>query len=78
MAYVYREYPRHVHKPGGLCLSVANDVEKAAALADGWYLTPLEAEQGAAAPVVVPVAPDAVADALEKPRRGRPRKVDAE
>jgi hypothetical protein len=46
-----QEYPRHVHKPGGEFLVVHDNAARDAAVAAGWFLTPLEAQQG------VPEAP---------------------
>ena len=43
----YDEYPRHVHKAGGAYLVVLNDAEKAAALKDGWALSPVPAAEAA-------------------------------
>lgn len=39
--YVHQEYPRHVHKAGGLFLEVASDAARDAALEEGWFLTPV-------------------------------------
>lgn len=68
--YVYRPYPAHVHKAGGVFKVVQNEDEKAAALADGWW----------PAPVMGPAADPVVVDAVEAPAAvkrgpGRPRKV---
>ena len=38
--YVYQEYPRTVHKPGGRTLTVQDDQQKAVALKGGWMLLP--------------------------------------
>lgn len=46
----YREYPRHVHKAGGVHLEVKSDAEKKEALADGWSLTPVVEEADEAEP----------------------------
>jgi hypothetical protein len=42
---MFETYPRHVHKPNGVFTVVHSDVERDAKIADGWYLTALEAEQ---------------------------------
>lgn len=44
---MYQTYPQHVHKPNGEYFVVHSDAERDAKLADGWSLTPLEAEQAA-------------------------------
>lgn len=38
--YVYQEFPRMLHKPDGSTCVVADLDQKAAKLADGWYLSP--------------------------------------
>lgn len=35
------QYPRHVHKAGGLWLEVRSEEDAATAVADGWSLTPV-------------------------------------
>jgi len=62
-------YPRHVHKHGGVFSVVHSDEERDQKVAEGWCLTPLEAEQGIA--VVEPAAEPIVA----RTRRGRPPKA---
>lgn len=66
----HTEYPRHLHKAGGIYTIVGDDDAKAAALADGWAL----------APVLDPPiedAADAPADVPEKKKPGRkPKAVD--
>lgn len=35
------DFPRYVHKAGGVCRLVADAAERDAAVADGWALTPV-------------------------------------
>ena len=69
----YLEYPRHLHKPHGEYLVVANEAEQAAALEAGWSLSPVPFGQVPAAPPVPPAA-DGADDTLTRTSRGRPRK----
>lgn len=41
MAYVYKEFPRTLHKPDGLTRTVTDELSKQDALADGWSLSPV-------------------------------------
>lgn len=64
--HTHREYPRHMHKAGGVSIIVgqdpdAGDRERAAALKAGYFLTPDEAEAAAAAAAVSGDAPAAPA-----------------
>lgn len=75
MSYRYREYPRHVHRPHGVSLIVRTEAERDAALAEGWSLSAVfDALGRGGEPPAPPVADDAVASALTRPRRGRPPK----
>lgn len=60
----YAEYPRHVHKAKGEYKVVTSDTDKAAALEDGWSLTPVaDVDEPAAEP--------------EKPKKnGKPKPID--
>ena len=40
LPYVWKEYPRTLHRPDGTTCVVVNDDAKADALADGWALVP--------------------------------------
>ena len=69
MAYQYQEYPRHLYK-GGLVKQVTSDEQKAAALADGWRLSPSDPIVGpshAGSLGMPPVEP-------EPKHRGRPKR----
>lgn len=66
---MHQEYPRHLHKPGGVYRVVENDQERDAALTDGWSLTPVVA--GA-----VPEAPPVKAKTKDKaPKADKPAKA---
>ena len=53
--YVYQEFPRRLHGPGGTSLIVPDDAAKAAALEDGRELLPMvEAEPLVTEDPVVP------------------------
>lgn len=63
MTYIYKEYPRTLHKPNAQVCTVRDDDEKAAALEAGWSLLPVMDAQddlGTAAP---PAADEAPAEA---------------
>lgn len=70
MAYEYQEYGtvgRCMHKAGGLTKTVFNDAEKAAALAEGWSLEPIN---GAV------IDFDEADPEPEAPKRGRKARVN--
>ncbi len=53
------EYPRHVHRVGGVWKQVENATEFAAALDDGWFRLPTDAEKAARATEVADAPEDA-------------------
>lgn len=62
--YRFIEFPKHVHRAGGLYLEVADQEAEALALANGWHsVPPVEGEAPAAAGELDEAA------ALEKARR---------
>lgn len=82
MAYIYKEYPRTLHKPDGSVCTVRDDAKKAEALAAGWNLLPGEPPAVVEPPptVVTEDRPswDEIRDAdvpvrhqVDLPRRGR-------
>ena len=51
--YHYQEFPRALYKHGEPTKTVTTEEDKAASLADGWYLTPHDAKVAADAPPAV-------------------------
>lgn len=80
MAYVYREFPRHLHKAGGEFVVVSTPADRDAHLAAGWSLVPvLDAACSERAvvpgPVEAPAETDDAAETVRRVRRGRPPKA---
>lgn len=63
-----REYPRHLHKPAGAFLHVDTPEDAAAALADGWALTPVLTKEQKAAVRAAQIAAGELSDT--KPKKG--------
>lgn len=71
MPYIYKEYPRTLHKWQDQTCTVRTDEEKAAAIAAGWSLEPVMSE-----PAPVPVLePEPVVEEPVEPKK-RKRKGD--
>lgn len=66
MTYIYKEYPRTMHKANAQVCTVRDDAEKAAALASGWSLLPVMDAPEAPA-VAEPAAPQDEAPAEAEP-----------
>ena len=62
----YQEFPRTLHKPEGVTLTVHDEVAKLAALDEGWALSPVL--NGAV------IDFDEAADDAPKRKAGRPKK----
>ena len=78
--YTHQEFPRHLHRADGTYCEVGSTVEKARALAEGWFLTREDAVK-AATIAAVKAAAEAAAVVVDEPvseppaaRRGRPPK----
>lgn len=64
------EFPRHLHKAGGLWIEVNDEAERDAKVAEGWSLEQVFEDADPPAVLDETVTPDA-------PKRGRPKKASA-
>lgn len=74
----FKEFPKHLHKPGGAFLVVQDTTEEKAALKDGWSLTKLaDAEPEGPVEATDPQEPATNDEVpVEKPKKGRKPKAE--